>query len=153
MLQNKQHEGKCTVEASADFASLSADVISAYVSNNSVPQAELPALIAMVHDALRSAANGKQEPAAEPLTPLMPIKKTITPDRLISLEDGKGYRTLKRHLRVRGLTPEQYRTKWGLSHDYPMVAPNYSKARSEMALALGLGQKRKGGKKRAKKAA
>lgn len=138
-------------QASPDFASLSADVISAYVSNNSVTMADLPALIATVHEALRSVASGKQEPIAETPTPPVPIKKTITPDRIISLEDCKGYRTLKRHLRVRGLTPEQYRTKWGLPHDYPMVAPNYSKARSEMAVALGLGQKRRGAKKRPKK--
>lgn len=136
---------------STDYASMTADVVSAYVSNNAVQIGELPALIDSVHSALRTAATAAQPAAArEAPTPPIPIKKTVTPDYIISLEDGKRYRTLRRHLSGRGLTPEQYRTKWGLSPDYPMVAANYSQRRSELARALGLGQKRKGTKKRAK---
>jgi predicted transcriptional regulator len=139
-------------EASADFAGLSADVIAAYVSNNSVPQADLPNLIATVHAALKTAAEGKQEPAMIALEPPVSVKKSITANYLISMEDGRPYKSLKRHLTARGLTPAQYRAKWSLPVDYPMVAPNYSKARSELAKAIGLGQKRKG-RKGAKKRA
>ena len=120
---------------------LTAEIVSAYVGNNSVHGADLPNMIASIHSAL----NGLGEPqqvVPEKLTPLMPIKKTITPDHLISLEDGKHYKSLKRHLGGRGLTPEQYRDKWGLPRDYPMVAPNYSAQRSEMARSIGLGRKR-----------
>ena len=139
-------------EPSSDFVSLSADVIAAYVSNNSVPQADLPTLIATVHNALRDAATGKQEPEKVVLEPPVSIKKSMTPDHLISMEDGRPYKSLKRHLTARGLTPAQYREKWSLPVDYPMVAPNYSKARSELARAIGLGQTRKR-KKAAKKRA
>ena len=118
--------------------------MSAYVSNNSVSRADLPALIGSVHAALSDASS----PAAakEELTPRVPINKTIRPDHITSLEEGRPYRSLKRHLTARGLTPEQYRAKWGLRSDYPMVAPSYSKARSELARALGLGQKAAGRK-------
>ena len=121
----------------------------AYVSNNSVPQADLPS--STVHAALKTAAEGKQEPAKIVLEPPVSIKKSITANHLISMEDGP-YKSLKRHLTAKGLTPAQYRAKWSLPVDYPMVAPNYSKARSELAKALGLGQSRKG-RKRAKKRA
>ena len=133
-------------------SALSADVVAAYVSNNSVPQADLPSLIATVHTALRDAANGKQQAEKVVLEPPVSIKKSITANHLISMEDGRPYKSLKRHLTARGLTPAQYREKWSLPLDYPMVAPNYSKARSELAKAIGLGQTRKGkkaGKKRA----
>src|SRR5215218_4027970 len=136
-------------EASADFVELSADVVAAYVSNNSVSRADLPAVISTVHAALKHAAEGTREP--EPLVPPVPINKTVFPDHIISLEDGRRYKSMKRHLSGRGLSPEQYRAKWGLRPDYPMVAASYSKARSELAKALGLGQTRKG--KGAKKAA
>jgi len=121
---------------------LTAQVVSAYVTNNTLPLAELPNLIASVHASLTRLNAPQAEPAPEKLKPLMPIKKTITPDHLISLEDGKHYKSLKRHLGGRGLTPEQYREKWGLPRDYPMVAPNYSAQRSEMARTIGLGRKR-----------
>ncbi|WP_279357805.1 MucR family transcriptional regulator [Methylobacterium indicum] len=118
-----------------------ADIVSAYVSNNSLPIAELPALISAVHQSLsRLGATEVAEP--EKPTPLMPIKKTVTPDYLISLEDGKQYKSLKRHLSTRGLTPEEYRRKWGLPHDYPMVAANYAAQRSELAKNSGLGRRR-----------
>jgi len=138
-------------ELSTTFVGLSADVVAAYVSNNSVTQADLPSLIASVHTALRDAANGTKEPEKVVLEPPVSIKKSISASHLISMEDGRPYKSLKRHLTARGLTPAQYREKWSLPFDYPMVAPNYSKARSELAKALGLGQKAKGrkGKKRA----
>jgi predicted transcriptional regulator len=139
-------------ENSAAFVSLSADVVAAYVSNNSVTQSDLPALIASVHGALRDAANGKQQAEKVVLEPPVSIKKSMSASHLISMEDGRPYKSLKRHLTARGLTPAQYREKWSLPLDYPMVAPNYSKARSELAKAIGLGQTRKGkkaGKKRA----
>lgn len=127
---------------SVTLVDLAADIVSAYVSKNSVPVAELPNLIASVHTSL---TNLGQRASAEPekLTPPVPIKKTVTPDYLISLEDGKQYKSLKRHLSTRGLTPEEYRRKWGLPHDYPMVAATYAAQRSELAKNSGLGRPRK----------
>src|SRR5215204_1974929 len=139
-------------ETSANYVELSADIVSAYVSKNAITRDDLPALIASVHTALRNAANGKQQAEKVVLAPPVSVKKSINPDFLISMEDGKRYRSIKRHLTARGLAPAQYREKWSLPFDYPMVAPNYSKARSELAKALGLGQTRKG-KKGAKKRA
>lgn len=125
-----------------ELAELTSEIVSAYVTNNKLPSSELPDVIASVHAALRGLGEKKQaEP--EKLTPMVPIKKTITPDYLISLEDGRHYKSLKRHLSGRGLTPAEYREKWGLARDYPMVAPNYAKQRSELAKALGLGQQRR----------
>lgn len=122
---------------------LAADVVSAYVSNNPVPVAELPSLIAQVYEALKSRTNGSVEEKTEPLKPAVPIKKSVTPDFLISLEDGKKFKSLKRHLATHyGLTPDEYRAKWGLPPDYPMVAPNYAAARSALAKTMGLGRKR-----------
>ncbi|KMO33161.1 MucR family transcriptional regulator [Methylobacterium variabile] len=122
--------------------SLSADIVSAYVSKNSVPVGDLGNLIAAVHASLERVAS---PPAPEPEkpTPPVPVRKTVTPDHIISLEDGKPYKSLKRHLTTRGLTPDQYRQKWGLPHDYPMVAANYAAQRSELAKSLGLGQIRR----------
>ncbi|ACA20213.1 transcriptional regulator, MucR family [Methylobacterium sp. 4-46] len=119
---------------------LVSDIVSAYVSNNSVPVGELAALIRSVHEAVAQ-LGAPAAPQPEKLVPPVPIKKTVTPDYLISLEDGRRYRTLKRHLAGRGLTPEQYRAKWGLPPDYPMVAANYAAQRSELAKSIGLGQK------------
>jgi predicted transcriptional regulator len=110
---------------------LTGDIVAAYVGANHVQQAELPTLIAQVHGALASL--GKPAPEPVQAEPPVPIKQTIKPDYIISLEDGKRYKSLRRHLSSRGLTPEQYRGKWDLRPDYPMVAPNYSKARSELA--------------------
>lgn len=132
---------------------LTADIVSAFVSNNNVTATELTALIANVHAALDSLGRPAQSQEPEKLVPPVPIKKSITPDFLISLEDGKRYKSLRRHLKGRGLTPEQYRAKWGLAHDYPMVAPNYSAQRSELARSLGLGRKRKDTTKTAAKTA
>jgi predicted transcriptional regulator len=137
-----------------NYLELAAEIVAAFVSHNSVPTAELPTLIGNVHFALQSAANGGAQKTPEPLTPAVPIKKSITPDFLISLEDGRRYKSLKRHLRTSyDMTPEQYRAKWGLPSDYPMVAPNYAKARSELAKIMGLGQKRKTAAKQRRKAA
>src|ERR671913_1174881 len=126
-----------------DLTALTAEVVSAYVANNSLRPADIPDLIDSVHRALQSlSAQPKAEP--EKREPPVSIRKSITPDFLISLEDGRRYKSLKRHLNGRGLSPEQYREKWGLPRDYPMVAPNYAKQRSELAKALGLGQIRRG---------
>ena len=125
-----------------DYTTHTADVVSAYVSHNSVRAADLSDLIASVHRALQGLS---APPQAEPekREPPVSIKKSITPDHLISLEDGRRYKSLNRHLAGRGLTPQAYREKWRLSPDYPMVAPNYAKQRSDLAKALGLGQLRR----------
>ncbi len=121
---------------------LMADVVAAYVSNNSLPLNDLPGLMRSVHTSLVDLAAGHAPvPPEEPKPPAVPIKKSITPDFLICLEDGKKFRSLKRHLgTVYKLTPERYREKWGLPSDYPMVAPAYSAVRSQLAKAIGLGQ-------------
>ncbi|TPL36004.1 MucR family transcriptional regulator [Mesorhizobium sp. B2-4-6] len=122
---------------------LTADVVSAYVSNNPVPVGDLPVLIAQVHAALKG-TGGMIEEKAEVQKPAVPIKKSVTPDYIISLEDGKKFKSLKRHLATHyGLSPEDYRAKWGLPADYPMVAPNYAATRSALAKTIGLGRKPK----------
>lgn len=133
-----------TPAQSPNYIALAADIVSAFVSNNSVPSTELPALIGSVHAALLNVSNPilrKDEPKP---TPAVPVKKSVTPDAILSLEDGKPYKSMKRHLSRLGLTPEQYRTKWGLPSDYPMVAPNYAKHRSSLAKKIGLGTKPRG---------
>lgn len=126
-----------------DVVSLASDILVAYVSNNSVPRAELPALIAEVHAAIEGLLPGKAEtPQAAP-TPAVPIRKSVTNDHLVCLEDGKTFKSLKRHLSTHhGMTPDEYRAKWNLPHDYPMVAPAYAEARSALARSMGLGRKR-----------
>jgi predicted transcriptional regulator len=136
--------------SATNYIELAADIVSAYVSNNSVPSAELPTLINEVHGALLKVGGGTIEVPAEAPKPAISVKRSITPDYIICLEDGKKFKSLKRHLRTQyGMTPEQYREKWGLPADYSMVAPNYAKARSELAKEMGLGQqrrKRRGGR-------
>jgi predicted transcriptional regulator len=123
---------------------LTADIVSAYVSNNTVPAGEMPALINQVHQALMSVGGRRGDVAAEPLRPAVPVKRSINPDFVVCLEDGKKFKSLKRHLRTQyNMTPEQYREKWGLPADYPMVAPNYAAARSQLAKQMGLGQQRR----------
>jgi predicted transcriptional regulator len=141
-----------------DLVTLSADIVSAYVSNNRVQASEIPALLASVHEALGRAQSGagpveeqkRPEPAVNP-------KKSVTPDHIISLFDGKKFKSLRRYLRTsHNMTPEEYRRYWGLASDYPMVAPSYAKARSDLAKQLGLGNMRKrqaGGEKPARAAA
>jgi predicted transcriptional regulator len=127
-----------------DLIDLAAEIVSAYVSNNSVPASELPGLIADVHRALNNTHAGKVEPEPEPLKPAVNPKKSVFPDYIVCLEDGKKFKSLKRHLRTHyDLSPEQYREKWGLPADYPMVAPNYAAARSALAKKMGLGQQRR----------
>jgi predicted transcriptional regulator len=120
---------------------LAAELVAAFVSNNSVPTSELPALIHAVHTAVARLAGGPESapPQIEAKAPAVPIRKSITPDFLICLEDGKRFKTMRRHLAGLGLTPEQYRQKWSLPSDYPMVAPNYTAQRSAMAKKIGLG--------------
>ncbi|WP_292531971.1 MucR family transcriptional regulator [Methylocystis sp.] len=123
---------------------LAADIVSAYVSNNSVPAGELPGLISDVYNALLRVDSGSSAAPAEPPKPAIAVKRSVTNDYLICLEDGKKFKSLKRHLRTQyGLSPEDYREKWGLPADYPMVAPNYAKARSNLAKQMGLGQQRR----------
>ncbi len=131
-----------------DLVSLATEVVSAFVSNNSTPVAELPALIASVHSALVGIANGSAAPVSqepETLTPAVSIRKSITPDYLICLDDGRKFKSLRRHIGSLGMTPDQYRAKWNLPSDYPMVAANYAATRSALAKKIGLGQKRGAG--------
>jgi predicted transcriptional regulator len=128
----------------SNYLELAAEIVSAYVANNSVPQSELASLLGAVHGALHRTARGAAAEIPQALTPAVPIKKSVTPDYIVCLEDGKKFKSLKRHLRtVFGMTPEEYRTKWGLLVDYPMVAPSYASTRSELAKSMGLGQQRK----------
>ena len=128
----------------SNYIELAADIVSAYVSNNSVPSSELPALINEVHNALLRVTSGVAPVVVEALKPAVPAKKSITNDYIICLEDGKKFKSLKRHLRTQyNISPEEYREKWGLPADYPMVAPNYAKARSQLAKQMGLGQQRR----------
>jgi predicted transcriptional regulator len=127
----------------SSYIELTANIVSAYVSNNSVPSADIPALISQVHTALKRVSGG-QATAAEPLKPAIAVKRSIAPDYIVCLEDGLKFKSLKRHLRTRyNMTPEQYREKWSLPADYPMVAPNYAAARSQLAKQMGLGQQRR----------
>jgi predicted transcriptional regulator len=128
----------------SNYIELAADIVSAYVSNNSVSVSELPGLIGEVHNALLRVSSGTVEAPAEAPKPAVAIKKSITPDYIVCLEDGKKFKSLKRHLRTQyNMSPEEYREKWGLPADYPMVAPNYAQARSELAKQMGLGQQRR----------
>lgn len=129
--------------AKTELVGLTAEIVSAYVSNNDVVATDLPALILDIHQALSRATNNSAPVEREELRPAIPIKRSVTPDYIICLEDGKKFKSLKRHLRTHyNLSPEEYREKWGLPHDYPMVAPNYAAARSALAKKMGLGTRR-----------
>jgi predicted transcriptional regulator len=123
---------------------LTAEIVAAYVANNPVAQSDLPKLIGDVYRSLSGASHAVEQKPEEPeLKPAVPPRKSVTPDYIICLEDGKKFKSLKRHLRTHyDLSPEQYREKWNLPRDYPMVAPNYAKARSSLAKKIGLGQRR-----------
>jgi predicted transcriptional regulator len=123
---------------------LAAEIVSAYVSNNSVPAAELPGLLGEIHSALVRVSSGAAAVVApEAAKPAVPPKKSITNDYIICLEDGEKFKSLKRHLRTRyNMSPDEYREKWNLASDYPMVAPSYAKTRSALARKMGLGQQR-----------
>jgi predicted transcriptional regulator len=123
-----------------ELIGITAGIVVAYAKGNSIPASKLPDLLNSVHEAISRLVSGpKPEPKRRP-TPPVPIKKTVSPDFIISLEDGRPYKMLKRHLTKCGLTPNQYREKWGLPADYPMVAPNYAKRRSDIAFKAGLGR-------------
>lgn len=123
---------------------LTARIVSAYVSNNTVVASELPQLINDTHAALSRASGSQPLPDREEPRPRVAVKKSVMPDYIICLEDGKKFKSLKRHLRTHyDLSPEEYREKWGLATDYPMVAPNYAAARSALAKKMGLGQQRR----------
>ncbi len=130
--------------ANANYIELTAEIVSAYVSNNTVSAADIPALIGQVHAALARVSGKSGDGASEPLRPAIAVKKSITPEYIVCLEDGKKFKSLKRHLRTQyNMTPEQYREKWALGADYPMVAPSYAAARSQLAKQMGLGQQRR----------
>lgn len=121
---------------------LAAEIVAAYVAQNSLPSSELPDLIHTVFTALTSSGNGAVQHAPEAAKPAVPVKKSIMPDYIICLEDGKKLKMLKRHLRTNyNMTPDEYKAKWGLPQDYPMVCPNYAEQRSQFAKKIGLGRK------------
>ncbi|SED81080.1 transcriptional regulator, MucR family [Rhizobiales bacterium GAS191] len=133
-----------------DLVTMTADVVAAYVAQNTLPSSELPALIQQIHSTLQQVASGVQHAPDQPLTPAVPIKKSVTRDYIICLEDGKKFKSLKRHLRSSfDLSPEEYRKKWGLPYDYPMVAPAYAQTRSDLAKSMGLGNLRQKAKQAA----
>jgi len=133
------------MEKQQDLVGMAADIVSAFVSANDVAPQDIPALIRTVHAALLEVSGAPASAPQLAQEPAVAVKKSITPDYIICLEDGKKFKSLKRHLRTRyAMNPEEYRAKWGLAHDYPMVAPNYAKERSNLAKRMGLGQSRKG---------
>ena len=130
--------------AQSELVELTAKIVSAYVSNNEIGANDLPHLINETHAALSRATGNTSIPEREELRPRVPVKKSVMPDHIVCLEDGKKFKSLKRHLRTQySMTPEQYRDKWNLPADYPMVAPNYAAARSQLAKQMGLGQQRR----------
>jgi predicted transcriptional regulator len=129
--------------APAGLIGLTTQIVAAYVGKNAVASGDLPSLIGEVHQALLRAAGTAEVAERDELKPAVPVKKSVTPDYIICLEDGKKFKSLKRHLRTHyKLSPEEYRAKWQLPHDYPMVAPNYAAARSQLAKKMGLGTRR-----------
>ena len=137
--------------ASANFTELTVEIVAAYVANNSVQAANLPALIESVYTAV-SGLTQPAKPASESSTPAVNPKRSIQAGHIVCLEDGKTFKSLKRHLRTdHGLTPDEYRTKWGLPRDYPMVAPEYAAKRSALAKKMGFGKKRKAAPSKAKR--
>lgn len=136
---------------SSELLRMTTDVVSAYLGNNTVAASQISEVISTVHEALTRLNTETGEPEAEPAKPAVPIRRSITPEYIICLEDGKRLKMLKRHLRTTyNMTPEEYRAKWGLPADYPMVAPNYAAQRSEFAKKIGLGRNavKRGGRKR-----
>ena len=133
------------METKSALVEMTTDIVAAYVGANNVQAHDLPRLIETVYGALQGIAGKVEGVTVESSAPAVPIKKSITADFIICLEDGKKFKSLKRHLRTRyGMTPEEYRARWNLPHDYPMVAPNYAKARSDLAKRMGLGLGRRG---------
>lgn len=128
-----------------DLVAITGEIVAAYLMNNHVPLGDVPSVIENVHASLLTIASGEPPAAeAEPLVPAIAVRKSVTPDYIVCLEDGKRFKSLKRHLRTSyDMTPEEYRAKWGLAPNYPMVAPNYAAQRSGLAKAMGLGVKNK----------
>jgi predicted transcriptional regulator len=128
-----------------DSVELTAEVVAAYVANNPIPRSELPALIQAMKSAIDGLGKGLEgaQPQVETKPPAVPVRKSITPDYLICLEDAKKFKSMRRHLRLHSLTPEQYRAKWSLPSNYTMLAPNYATRRSDIAKKMGLGRKRR----------
>ena len=134
------------MSSTGKYIDQTATIVAAYVSHNAVAADQLPGLIARVHAALSNVSSGQVGIAAagEALRPAVAVKRSVMPDYIICLEDGKRFKSLKRHLRTQyKMSPEQYRERWSLAADYPMVAPNYAKTRSQLAKKMGLGQQRK----------
>jgi len=130
-------------EANGNLIGLTAQIVAAYVSKNTLPIGDVAVLISDVHQALVRASGNTEIPDRDDLKPAVAVKKSVTPDYIICLEDGKKFKSLKRHLRTHyKMSPEEYRAKWQLPHDYPMVAPNYAAARSQLAKKMGLGTRR-----------
>lgn len=131
-------------EPVGDYVSLTVDIVSAFVSNNSLAAGELPGLITSVHEVLAQLSSRTSQTESPPLTPAVPVRRSVTQDFIVCLEDGKKFKSLKRHLRTRyNLSPDEYRARWGLPDDYPMVAPSYAETRSQLARTMGLGQQRR----------
>lgn len=142
MVDDEDHDDGAPFEGRS-LVDLTADIVTAFVANNEISPADVPALIGEVNAALRAAANDQPIGPRQAPKPAVPVKKSVFPDYIICLEDGKRYKSLKRHLRTHyNLSPEEYRLRWGLPPDYPMVAPNYTKVRSAMAKKNGLGTRR-----------
>jgi predicted transcriptional regulator len=140
---------KAEMEERAEVIEMTADIVSAFVGANTVSASELPSLIQSVYSTLANMSGAAEVVEAAPREPAVPLKRSITPEFLICLEDGRKFKSLKRHLRTKyNMSPEDYRAKWGLPKDYPMVAPSYAKARSDLAKQMGLGQ---GGRQAARK--
>jgi predicted transcriptional regulator len=134
------------MSSTGKYIDQTASIVAAYVSHNAIAADQLPGLIARVHAALSNVSGGQVALAGtgETPRPAVPVKRSVTPDYIICLEDGKRFKSLKRHLRTQyKMSPEQYRERWGLATDYPMVAPNYAKTRSQLAKKMGLGQQRR----------
>jgi predicted transcriptional regulator len=147
-------EEKPDVMGHEDLLRMTAEVVAAYVGNNMLPASQIPDVIIAVHSSLSKLNGGNGEAAAQPAKPAVPIRRSVTPDFIVCLEDGKKLKMLKRHLRTNyNMTPDEYRAKWGLSPDYPMVAPNYAAQRSAFAKKIGLGRStvRKSGRRAAKR--
>jgi predicted transcriptional regulator len=145
----KLRHAEMNMDDKSEIIEMTADIVSAYVGNNSVSANDLSSLIQSVHRALSGVSTGSETVEVAPKEPAVPVKRSITPDFLVCLEDGRKFKSLKRHLRTKyNMSPEDYRAKWGLAKDYPMVAPNYAKARSDLAKQMGLGQ---GGRQAARK--
>jgi predicted transcriptional regulator len=129
------------MEDSVEVIEMTTDIVSAYVGNNTIAASDLPLLIQSVHNALIGVTAGVAEAQLATKEPAVSVKKSVTPDYLVCLEDGLKFKSLKRHLRTKyNMSPEEYRSRWGLAKDYPMVAPNYARARSDLAKQMGLGQ-------------